>query len=153
MTKTVRRNKEPKRNGRPPIYTEKLSNEICESLACGKSLTQICRKDNMPCYSTVMKWLRKESPYQKDFLERYEIARKMQADYYADEIVEIADDSKENIRRSRLRIGARKWIACRLRPKKYGDSTSLKLTDGGPATFRVVYEEKNPIQEDDELKE
>ena len=73
----------------------------------------------------------------------------MQADTLADEITDIADDSSndwmdrktksgdtirvidhEAINRSRLRVDARKWIASKLKPKKYGEK--LDLTHQGP---------------------
>jgi hypothetical protein len=71
----------------------------------------------------------------KEFRRRYALARVLQADYFADEILEIADDcsgdsvekvlpdgnvvmvpNDENIRRARLRIGAHKWVAARMAP-------------------------------------
>ena len=70
----------------------------------------------------------------------------MQADHFADEIIEIADDASndwmererkdgsteavlnyEHVQRSRLRIDARKWLMARMAPKKYGD----KITHTG----------------------
>jgi len=36
----------------------------------------------------------------------------------------------ENIQRSRLRIDARKWVASKLKPKKYGDRIDHTSTDG-----------------------
>lgn len=66
----------------------------------------------------------------------YARAREDQADTLADEIVEIADDgtndtylnsdgialtNQDVIARSKLRVDARKWIAAKLKPRKYGD--------------------------------
>lgn len=50
----------------------------------------------------------------------------------------------ENIQRSHLRVDTRKWIAPKMRPKKYGDSTNVKITggDGTPPIFKVIYEKK-----------
>jgi len=60
----------------------------------------------------------------------------------AAQTVDIADDtSKDNsfagsvaVARSRLRIDARKWLASKLAPKKYGDKIDATLSgpDGGP---------------------
>lgn len=58
----------------------------------------------------------------------------MQADLIADEMIEIADNSKgdekafvgiNRIHRDKLRIESRKWIASKLKPKKYGDKIDL----------------------------
>jgi hypothetical protein len=162
---------EKKKNGRPSLYSEELANKICQWLSEGKSLTSLCKQDDMPTYATVMNWLWKESDFKKGFLERYETAREQQAECLADELIDIADDGTndymektrkdgskfivvdgENIQRSRLRADTRKWIAAKLRPKKYGDSSQLKLTDGegtGSAIFKVIYENRPiPKRED-----
>ena len=58
----------------------------------------------------------------------------------ADEIIEIADDARndwvmrdgqrvfdrENINRARLRIDARKWLMVRLAPKKWGNRSVIR---------------------------
>lgn len=143
--------KKPKRtgkpNGRPPSYSLALSNKICELLSSGRSLTQICEMKGMPKYPTVMSWLWKDTSFKEDFNYRYGQAREEQAHYMADLMLDISDDGKndyykdskgnvllnaENIQRSRLRIDARKWIAARLLPKKYGDKTELTGKDGNP---------------------
>lgn len=157
-----------KKMGRPAKYNKQLANEICEWMASGRSLTSYCNTPGNVSYPTIMSWLWKDTEYREDFLKQYERSRQMQADFHADEILDIADDGKndfmerynragesyivvdaENIQRSRLRVDARKWVASKLRPKKYGDATSIKMSDAdsGPVTFVVRYEDK-PIPED-----
>ncbi len=51
---------------------------------------------------------------------RYARAREEQADFYADEIITIAD-TEPDAAIARVRIDARKWTASKLRPKVYGD--------------------------------
>ena len=78
----------------------------------------------------------------QDFCDKYARARERQADFMAAQTVDIADDtSKDNsfagsvaVARSRLRIDARKWLASKLAPKKYGDKidATLQGPDGGP---------------------
>ncbi|WP_370632671.1 hypothetical protein [Eikenella sp. Marseille-P7795] len=97
----------------------------------GHSLAAICRRKNLPAPSTVYKWLA-ESP---EFSERYAHAREQQADFYADEIIEIADNCPPEtgeVAKAKLKIDARKWKAARLAPKKYSEKTELDLksTDG-----------------------
>jgi len=136
----------PKKKGRPSGFNWKLADDICAQLAIGKSLRNICQPESMPAVSSVYKWLREND----DFSNQYARAREDQADYLADEIIEIADDGRndfmeddegnmvvdhEHIQRSRLRVDARKFLASKLKPKKYGDSTMLKHSgqiDGRP---------------------
>ena len=47
-------------------------------------------------------------------------ARAVQADHYADEIIEIVDMEKDPVR-ARVRMDGRKWVASKLAPRKYGD--------------------------------
>jgi hypothetical protein len=142
-----------KQRGRPESYNQKQANEICERLARGESLNRICKMNGMPSYATVMAWLWRKSAYQEDFLNKYALAREQQADFLADELLEIADDGtndtylkvnedgskfyafdKEHIQRSRLRVDTRKWIASKLKPKKYGEKLSAEHSgpDGKP---------------------
>lgn len=124
--------------GRPSDFTPEIANEICERLGKGeslKSITSADRDDFMPCESTVRNWLARgdggEEPF-CEFLRQYARAREVQADTYAAEVVEIADQPNKvtkldgtvienDPQRDRLRIDARKWYAGKLAPKKYGD--------------------------------
>lgn len=128
---------ETKHKGRPSLYSEEIAELICSLIAEGKSLVSVCRLPDMPRYSTVMRWC-DEKP---DFRDKYTRAREAQADYLAEEIITIADDSSEDeifvesedgttakrvenrefINRSKIRVDARKWYASKLAPKKYGD--------------------------------
>jgi hypothetical protein len=134
--------------GRPSTFTQEIADEICEQLIEGMSLRSICLSDEMPSAGTVCRWLAADA----DFREQYERAREAQADTLADEMLDIADDGtndwmerkdsedqslgwRENgeaIGRSRLRLDTRKWIASKLKPKKYGDK--LDVEHGGKVT-------------------
>jgi hypothetical protein len=123
--------------GRPSDFTEETAARICELIAQGVSLRSICDAEDFPAASTVFKWL-SERPA---FSEQYARAREAQADAIFDEMLDIADDGRndwlenrdeeggssgwrvngEHIQRSRLRIEARKWMASKLQPKKYGE--------------------------------
>jgi hypothetical protein len=102
---------------------------------------------NVPSHTTVENWLHED----KEFLARYARAKEDQADYLVEEMLQIADDSsedeifieaedgsgqtakrvcnKEFIARSRLRVDTRKFIAAKLKPKKYGEK--VDMTTGG----------------------
>ena len=109
--------------GRPSTYSQEVVGAICERIALGESLRAICRDDAMPAMSTVFKWLTE----QPTFSEQYARAREEQAESMADEIVSIADNA-EDAAKARLQIDARKWVASKLKPKKYGDKTTAELT-------------------------
>ncbi|OSI34568.1 hypothetical protein [Neisseria dumasiana] len=110
----------------------KVQERICDMLAQGKSMVAICGLEDMPAQSTVYKWLAES----EEFSERYARAREMQADLYADQIIRIADDCEPEaaaVAKAKAQIDARKWLAARLAPKKYGD----RLDVSARATVRV----------------
>lgn len=93
----------------------------------------------MPAISTVFRWLRLE----EGFSDQYARAKEEQADTLADEIVEIADEREGKaitadgaevavvfdstaVARNRLRVDARKWVAAKLKPKKYGEKQAIE---------------------------
>lgn len=137
--------------GRPSNYTPELADAICTRIASGESLRSICEDEAMPAQSTVYLWLMRE----QGFSEQYARARELQAETFVDEIVEIADDGHndwmlrkfgnderwvengEAMRRSQIRIDARKWHASKLAAKKYGDKVQV-AGDGGGAVRMVV---------------
>ncbi len=120
-----------RKKGRPSLYAEALAVEICRRLAEGESLRAICADKAVPAISTVMGWLFDDK--HEGFSAQYARAREAQAELRADEIVDIADDDRndftadkdgklvansEHIQRSRMRVDARKWIAAKLLPKR-----------------------------------
>jgi len=123
-------------------YTEEMADKICERIADGESLKAICEEEGMPSKATVFKWLGQNA----SFVDKYARAREAQADALFDDILSIADDGRndwmerrgeedagwvangENIRRAQLRIDARKWMAGKLRPKKYGEKLDIDGT-------------------------
>lgn len=131
--------------GRPSSYNQEIADKICEKVATtALSLRTICDDDNMPCVATVLNWLGSNA----EFLAQYTRAKEAQADYLAEEMLDIADDgsndfmtivkgdesyeveNKEWTSRSKLRLETRKWIASKLKPRKYGDKLEVeqKLT-------------------------
>lgn len=141
------------------VFSQEMADAICERIADGDSLRTICAEEGFPARSTVFKWLSQHTA----FADQYAHAREAQADAIFDDILEIADDGQndwmekhtrdgeamgwqengEALRRSQLRIDARKWMAGKLRPKKYGDRTQMQLTgpdgdDGTPTAIQVT---------------
>lgn len=135
--------------GRPSDYTQEIADEICTRLANGESLRAICaadRDDFMPAMGTVFRWL--ADPERASFREQYAMAREVQAETMADEIVSIADGNGMGVEekvalsaRDRLRVDSRKWVASKLLPKKYGDKQTTVLEDAnGNNPFMALME-------------
>lgn len=149
--------------GRPTSYSEEIALLICERLADGESLKAMCAEEDMPSRSTVFKWL--ANPAHKQFVDMYTRAREEQADALFDEIIAISDDGTndwmekkgsegdvigyiengEALRRSALRIDARKWAAAKLLPRKYSEKFQVDNTHTGEigVVFKTVYEKPN----------
>jgi hypothetical protein len=118
--------------GRHSVYTPALADEICERIAAGETLKEICRDAHMPDEKTVRTWALED---REGFSPRYARARDLQLERWADELVEISDDGRndwmerngetvvdhEHIQRSKLRSDNRKWLLSKLRPDRYGD--------------------------------
>jgi hypothetical protein len=132
--------------GRPSKFTQAIADAICEGLADARSLRSICCDEKMPSQTTVFRWLADDR--YKAFREQYARAREAQADAIFDEILDIADDGSndwmdrkredgstdetlnhEHVQRSKIRIDARKWMAGKLAPKKYGEK--IEIEHGG----------------------
>lgn len=139
-------------------FTQDFADRICERLAEGRSLRSICSDDDMPSVSSVCKWLG-QFP---SFAEQYARAREAQADAIFDQILHIADTPVEGERvkigadgveitredmlgHRRLQIDARKWMAGKLQPKKYGDKLELDHKgELGPITINLVRQPEAP---------
>ena len=130
--------------GRPSLYTIELTNEICARMASGRSLNTIVKDDDMPGMTTVFEWLGKYP----QFAENYARAVERRTDLLAEQILEISDTPVEGIRTEetadgttkiiredmlghrRLQVDARKWLAAKMAPKKYGDKLDLDHSGG-----------------------
>jgi hypothetical protein len=137
-----------KKTGRPSKFTQEIADSVCERIASGDSVRTICLDSDMPPMSTVFRWLAQI----ESFREQYARAREAQADLMAEEILAIADETEHDtidtengerptnewIARSRLRVDARKWLASKMAPKKYGDKLDLDATISGKAGAPAV---------------
>lgn len=146
---------------RPSSFTQAVADEICSQLAEGKSMRTVCLAEDMPDKATVFRWLRT----MPTFCDQYTRAKEESADALVEEMLDISDDASndwmernagdnagwlangDHIQRSRLRVETRKWIAAKLKAKRYGekvehtgsvahtyDSLLLDLINGRTAT-------------------
>lgn len=128
---------------------DEITDRICAAIMDGRSLRKICEEQGMPDRATVFRWLAADDA----FATKYARARAIQAEGFAEELVEIADEEVTMVRRSKhwhgspdedeedadievvfdptavarnkLRVATRQWIASKLLPKRYGDRTVL----------------------------
>lgn len=156
--------------GRHTSYTEELAKEICIRLSTGETLISICKTEGYPHYATIMRWLHEKSDFQQTFREKYARAREDQADFWADEIIEVADDAKydwteriakgkativcdhEHVHRSQLRVDARKWIASKLKPKKYSEKFIQTIESDAPVEIQATIRHGDGILLNDQNK-
>jgi hypothetical protein len=131
--------------GRPSDYTQEIADRICQQLASGMSLREVCRSDDMPAESTVRLWALED---RDGFSAQYTRAREIGYHSMADELLEIADDAAndwmerngddnegwqlngEHVQRSRIRLDTRKWLLSKALPKVYGDKLDHTSSDG-----------------------
>jgi hypothetical protein len=125
-----------------------IFNKILIEIESGRALRKILKEDdNMPSTQTFYKWIDEDAEKSKQYARACEV----RADAIFDDIIDIADDSSrdkkviqsgevidsEFVARSRIRIDARKWIASKLNPKKYGDKID-HTTDGEKIQSTVI---------------
>jgi len=113
-------------------FSQELFDEICVRIASGESLRKICKDDKMPALVNVWRWLNDNEALSK----QYTHAREEQAETLADEIQEICDAvmpmdafgkiDAGAVNQARLKIDSRKWIASKLKPKRFGDYTKIQ---------------------------
>lgn len=134
-------------HGRPSTYSAETAAEICRRLADGQSLREVCRDEAMPSESTVRGWALDD---REGFSAQYARAREIGYFSMADELLEVADDARndwmerhgeedagwqangEHIQRSRLRVDTRKWMLSKALPKVFGDRVTQAVEGGDP---------------------
>lgn len=120
------------RGFRSDDFQEGVFKDILFRMMNGEAVTTICQDRSQPEYSVFINWVN-SSP---DRFQEYARARQIQADYYADETVAIADEETDNIR-ARNRMDARRWHASKIAPKKYGERIQNDLTANIQKTVKV----------------
>ncbi len=131
--------------GRKRQYNrERIMTAICGIISSSdKGLDDVCHsKDYFPTARTVAQWLSEDA----SLSQMYARAKAAQADFIADQIRKIADECRigekvtvketkdgtftetvraDMVERARLQIDARKWLAAKLAPNKYGEKSQI----------------------------
>ena len=146
---------EPKKIGRPSIFTDKLADQICTRIALGNSLRKVCLADDMPDITTIIAWCR-EKP---EFSKQYDRACVDRGNHLAEEALEIADQTPETepvrdkagevidmklhsayVAWQKNRVDARRWFASKMSPKRFGDKVQTEVSgiDGSAIKVETV---------------
>ncbi len=121
-------------------YSEEVAEQICDLILDGGILSKICMQDGMPSSRTVLRWLDRH----EDFRRLYDRAREIRAEVWAEEILDISDDTSddwidkekpdgstdrvvdhEHVTRSKLKVDSRKWLMSKAAPRRYGEKLDL----------------------------
>lgn len=108
---------------RPGKLSVAVTEEICERLAKGEPLAQICRDVHMPVRQKVYEWANADP----ELAGRIAHAREIGFDAIADECLAIADGSADH-NRDRLRVDTRLKLLSKWDPKRYGEKLGVEHT-------------------------
>jgi hypothetical protein len=146
----------PKKIGRPSKYSPAVAQEICEGLAEGTPLREICRREHMPEWRTVYDWMGRDETLSAAIAR----ARDIGYDKIAEECLQIADtptlmrrvttgtDPKtggvvqsvvesDDVNHRRLQVDTRLKLLAKFHPKKYGDRAILAGDADNPLQINV----------------
>lgn len=150
------------KGGRPAIDRQPIYDWILEVTATThygiRTILQLIhlRLGHSIVSTTFYKWLDDDEV----FAAQYARAKEAQADLLVEQMIEIADDDSQDttvsqrgnivadnefINRSRLKVETRKWIAAKLRPKKYGEKIAVEPGSEGRVTevvWKITYDDK-----------
>lgn len=109
-------------------YSSFFADLLVQKIVEGWSLTKACIELGLE-YSIVNKWKNENM----EFRGRLEDAFKDRAEKHADEIMEIAEESRD----AKARIEARKWAAEKYSPERFGQKTKISGDAKNPLTFFI----------------
>lgn len=115
----------------------KFADMICDEIAAGKTLREVCAVSWMPTEATVRNWLANEPAFKK----AYEAAILVRTENDLADCVGIADATpvdKEFIAKSKLRIDTRMKIAGFVAPERYSPKAELNLSAKEPVLFKMI---------------
>ena len=115
-------------------YTRYLADIVCDRMTEGESLRAICRDVGRPSEGAVRGWAVRDVD---GFGDRYRAARLLLMDFWADQIVDIADDGELDPRDRQIRTGVRQWIMSKV-SRSYGERL---VHSGDPESpVRIVHQ-------------
>lgn len=113
---------------------QSIRQEICNLLAQGFPLREICARKDMPCLATVYSWLMPGHPsFDNEFLDQYRVARMWQAEALTETMLIVSKDESVPNDAKKIQIDALKAASAKLEGRKYGDEKPRQIT------VKVVY--------------
>lgn len=106
---------------------------ICDRIASGENLRQICEDENMPNERTVYRWLNADGAFCQDYAR----ARKTWADAQIEHIVAVSKDDTRGADHKRVEIDTLKWAMGKLNGK-YSDKVKHVGGDEDDAPIRTA---------------
>lgn len=127
-----------KPRGRPPVHDRaKIMAKVCEAIAEGAFVNTAAR-DAGTTAKSIRQWAA-ESP---ELGALYARAREQQADYYAEQAIELADAATPgkggDVDKVRVQVDTRKWLASKLNPHRYGERSAVDVTSKGKQVSGIV---------------
>jgi hypothetical protein len=125
------------------VYTQAIADEICDRLADGESLNEICKTPGMPTDQTVLNWVDED---RGGLGRKYARARSRGYEKLANEVLLISDAPCEGpngyadnalVQKQRLQVESRKWMLSKMLPKIYGDKIELSGDASAPLIQRI----------------
>jgi hypothetical protein len=119
------------------IYSNALAERILAEISDGVSLTKACAKIGAD-RRTVQRWVLRDL---HGFADRYKTARLLGCDVWAEDVLDLSDESAAAagdmalMGSYKLRVDSRKWLLGKLRPELYGDRVQHRLS--GEGTIRI----------------
>lgn len=147
-----------KTGGRPCKYSPEIAREICNRLADGEPLRQICRDKHMPAWRTVYDWM-----YQDDTAGEESVglsasiakARELGQDAIAEEIYNFVSEKPEYmmteagpkvdsgyVQWMRVQADIKLKLLAKWNPRRFGDKVSVAGDAENPVQVSHVHEVK-----------
>jgi hypothetical protein len=127
-------------------YSDSRAQEICERIAVGELLINICEDSHLPTMRRTNQWIHEHT----EFAQLYQSAINDRLSVFEEQVIQIADDMRHDFRtvvrngqerrvpdpdmvaRAKLRIDVRFRHLKAGRPQKWGDSTTLNVKNDDP---------------------
>jgi hypothetical protein len=127
-------------------YSDSLAQEICERIAVGELLINICEDAHLPTMRRTNQWMHEHT----EFAQLYQSAINDRLSVFEEQVIQIADDMRHDFRtvikngqekrvpdpdmvaRAKLRIDVRFRHLKAGRPQKWGDATTLTVKNDDP---------------------
>jgi len=139
---------------------------VCERIAGGESVRQICEGSDMPDRRQINRWIWADPALRAQYLD----ACRARTYFYNEEIIEIADECRKGIKtvvketangtftetteidlveRARLQIDTRKWVMARMNRVDFGEKVTQEHVgkDGGPIEQKTTVVDEREVRD------